>query len=138
MQKLKRLSTVENRLPQRTSARKLQMAQSTVYRQVKKIGHKRVNKLVCHKMFAKTVRKRRKCFWPLYLMLRKGRYKTWITSDEALFHPSSITDETNIESFHSKSVAKTLKSCYFAKRKLAIRLLVFQGLTKPKSKTNAK
>ncbi|GFT29820.1 hypothetical protein TNCV_4892121 [Trichonephila clavipes] len=48
-------------------------------------------------MSAKTVEKRRKCSWPLYLMLRKGIYKTWINSNKTLFHLSFTTDETKIQ-----------------------------------------
>ncbi|GFV84916.1 hypothetical protein TNCV_4298981 [Trichonephila clavipes] len=39
-------------------------------------------------MSVKTIGKRRKHCWPLYLMLCKGRYKTWISSGEPLFNPS--------------------------------------------------
>ncbi|GFU68606.1 hypothetical protein TNCV_1125921 [Trichonephila clavipes] len=57
----------------------------------KKIGYKKVNFPVCHQMSVKTVEKRRKRTFLLYLMLRKGRYKTWIFSDEELFHLPSTT-----------------------------------------------
>ncbi|GFU50815.1 hypothetical protein TNCV_2495191 [Trichonephila clavipes] len=48
-------------------------------------------------MSVKTVGKRRKRSWSLYLMLCKGRYKTWITSNEALFHLSFTTGKTRIQ-----------------------------------------
>ncbi|GFS84632.1 hypothetical protein TNCV_4607561 [Trichonephila clavipes] len=48
-------------------------------------------------MSAKTVEKRGKRSWSLYLMLRKGISKTWITSDKALFHLSFTTGEMKIQ-----------------------------------------
>ncbi|GFX79565.1 hypothetical protein TNCV_825541 [Trichonephila clavipes] len=45
-------------------------------------------------MSVKAVEKRRKRSWSLYLILRKDRYKTWITSDEALFLLSFATVKT--------------------------------------------
>ncbi|GFV83106.1 hypothetical protein TNCV_2802321 [Trichonephila clavipes] len=48
-------------------------------------------------MSPKTVEKRRKLSWPVYLMLPKGRYKTGITSDEVLFHLLFTTGKTKIQ-----------------------------------------
>ncbi|GFV03723.1 hypothetical protein TNCV_1876711 [Trichonephila clavipes] len=48
-------------------------------------------------MSAKTVEKRRKWSWPLYLMLRKDIYKAWIHSDKALFYLPFTTGETKIQ-----------------------------------------
>ncbi|GFV11305.1 hypothetical protein TNCV_3723941 [Trichonephila clavipes] len=48
-------------------------------------------------MSVKTIEKRRKRSLPLYLMLRNGRYETWITYDEALFHLSFTTGKTKIQ-----------------------------------------
>ncbi|GFU05884.1 hypothetical protein TNCV_3394681 [Trichonephila clavipes] len=64
---------------------------------MKKIGYKNVNFPDCHQMSVKTVEKRRKRSWPLYLMLCKGRYKTWITSSETLFHLSFTTGKMKIQ-----------------------------------------
>ncbi|GFS89500.1 uncharacterized protein TNCV_1810021 [Trichonephila clavipes] len=52
---------------------------------------------VYRQMSAKTVEKRRKRYWSLYLMLRKVINKTWITSDKALFHLTFTTGETKIQ-----------------------------------------
>ncbi|GFW01334.1 hypothetical protein TNCV_5029871 [Trichonephila clavipes] len=48
-------------------------------------------------MFVQTIEKRRKRYWSLYLMLRKGRCKIWITLDEALFHLPFPNDKTKIQ-----------------------------------------
>ncbi|GFU24161.1 putative DD41D transposase [Trichonephila clavipes] len=57
-------------------------------------------------MFVKTVEKRRKPSWPLYLMLRKGRYKAWITSNEALLHLSFTAGKMKIQYISSKKSRK--------------------------------
>ncbi|GFU30612.1 uncharacterized protein TNCV_2615071 [Trichonephila clavipes] len=57
-------------------------------------------------MFVKTVGKRRKRSWPLYLILRKGKYKARITSDEAQFHLSLTTGKTKIQYISSKKRRK--------------------------------
>ncbi|GFT28851.1 uncharacterized protein TNCV_3585611 [Trichonephila clavipes] len=57
-------------------------------------------------MSVKTVEKRRKRSWPLYLMVRKGRYKARITPDEALFHLSFTTGKTKIQYISSKKRRK--------------------------------
>ncbi|GFU85035.1 uncharacterized protein TNCV_1552981 [Trichonephila clavipes] len=57
-------------------------------------------------MSVKTVEKRRKRSWPLYLMLRNGRYKAWTTSDEAQFHMSFTTGKTKIQYISSKKPRK--------------------------------
>ncbi|GFT62313.1 uncharacterized protein TNCV_4717131 [Trichonephila clavipes] len=57
-------------------------------------------------MSVKTVEKRRKRSWPLYLMLCKGRYKTWAASDEALFHLSFTTSKTKIQYISRKKRRK--------------------------------
>ncbi|GFY14171.1 hypothetical protein TNCV_3613601 [Trichonephila clavipes] len=48
-------------------------------------------------MSVKTVEKQRKRSWSLYLILRKGRYKAWITSVEALFHLSFTTGKMKMQ-----------------------------------------
>ncbi|GFW24585.1 hypothetical protein TNCV_2404501 [Trichonephila clavipes] len=53
-------------------------------------------------MSVKTVEKRRKGSWSLYLMLCKGRYKAWV-SDEALLHLSFTTGKTMIQYISHKS-----------------------------------
>ncbi|GFS68656.1 uncharacterized protein TNCV_1958831 [Trichonephila clavipes] len=70
--KRKRLIAVENPLSQRTSAKKLVVLQSTICRQIKKIGYEKVNKPVCLQISLKTVKKRIKRSWSPYLMFRKG------------------------------------------------------------------
>ncbi|GFS65939.1 uncharacterized protein TNCV_2509901 [Trichonephila clavipes] len=57
-------------------------------------------------MSVKTVEKRRKRSLPLHLMLRKGRNKAWITSDEAQFHLSFPTGKTKIQYISSKKRRK--------------------------------
>ncbi|GFW96611.1 hypothetical protein TNCV_2846681 [Trichonephila clavipes] len=48
-------------------------------------------------MSVKTIEKRRKRSWSLYLMLCKGTYKAWITSDKALFHLSFTIGKTKMQ-----------------------------------------
>ncbi|GFU44409.1 uncharacterized protein TNCV_1505461 [Trichonephila clavipes] len=57
-------------------------------------------------MSFKTVEKRRKRSWPLYLMLRKGRYKARITSDEAQFRLSFTTSKMQIQYISRKKRCK--------------------------------
>ncbi|GFX45275.1 putative transposable element [Trichonephila clavipes] len=57
-------------------------------------------------MSVKTEEKRRKRYWYLYLMLRKGRDKAWITSDEAQFHLSFATGKTKSQKISSKKRRK--------------------------------
>ncbi|GFY35895.1 uncharacterized protein TNCV_4842681 [Trichonephila clavipes] len=57
-------------------------------------------------MSVKTIEKRRKRSWHLYLMLYKGRYKTWVTSDEALFILAFITGKTKIQYISVKNRRK--------------------------------
>ncbi|GFT13600.1 uncharacterized protein TNCV_3830731 [Trichonephila clavipes] len=57
-------------------------------------------------MSVKTVEKRRKRSWSLYLMLRKGRYKAWITPDDAQFHLSFTTGKRKIQNISSKKRRK--------------------------------
>ncbi|GFV51468.1 uncharacterized protein TNCV_844071 [Trichonephila clavipes] len=57
-------------------------------------------------MSVKSVEKRRKRSKPLYLILRKSRYKTWITPDEALFHLSFTTGKTKTQYITSKKHRK--------------------------------
>ncbi|GFW49235.1 hypothetical protein TNCV_3057451 [Trichonephila clavipes] len=73
-------------------------------------------------MSLNTVEKRRKRSWPLYLMLRKGRYKAWITSDETQFHLCFTTGKTKIPYISSK---KRRKDAAFSKN--ASSLLVWYG-----------
>ncbi|GFX95186.1 protein turtle [Trichonephila clavipes] len=87
--KLKRLIAVENLLPQKT-AKKPYLWQSTIYHQVKKIGYKKVNKSVCLQMSVKTMEKRRKRSWSLYLRLSKGPQRKYSAYDRELHKQSSI------------------------------------------------
>ncbi|GFU60699.1 uncharacterized protein TNCV_2754551 [Trichonephila clavipes] len=57
-------------------------------------------------MCVKTVERRRKRSRSLYLMLRKGRYKAWITSNDALLHLSFITGKTKIQYIYRKKRRK--------------------------------
>ena len=77
------------------AAKKPQVSQPTICRQIKNVGYKKVNEPICHQMSAKIVEKTKKTF--LGLMLRKGRYKTWIISDEAVFHLTSTTGKTKMQ-----------------------------------------
>ncbi|GFW80394.1 hypothetical protein TNCV_2945261 [Trichonephila clavipes] len=70
-------------------------------------------------MSVKTVEKQRKRPWGLYLMLRKGRYKAWIDSDEALFHLSFTIVKTKIQYISSKKCRKDAAALKKAKKKLS-------------------
>ncbi|GFV02936.1 hypothetical protein TNCV_2743991 [Trichonephila clavipes] len=48
-------------------------------------------------MSVMTIEKRRKRSWSLYLILCKGRYKRWITSDEQLYQLSFPTGKTKVQ-----------------------------------------
>ncbi|GFV62248.1 transposable element Tcb1 transposase [Trichonephila clavipes] len=61
---------------------------------------------VCRQMSVKTRKTKKKRSWPLYLMLRKDRYKAWINSVEALFHLSFTTGKTKIQHISSKKRRK--------------------------------
>ncbi|GFX55304.1 hypothetical protein TNCV_3968581 [Trichonephila clavipes] len=60
-------------------------------------------------MCIKTIEKRRKRSWPLYLTKRKRRYTAWIASDEALFHLSFTIGKTKIKNTSSKKRPKEVK-----------------------------
>ncbi|GFW63216.1 uncharacterized protein TNCV_581561 [Trichonephila clavipes] len=107
------LITVENPLRQITLEKKLQVSHSKVCCQIKKIGYKKENAPLCRQMSAKTVGKRRKRSWPMYLMLRKGRYETWITSQEKRIVSTVIQNWRNedINSEKSLKFQKELRSC---------------------------
>ncbi|GFX01369.1 uncharacterized protein TNCV_4736101 [Trichonephila clavipes] len=127
-------------------AKKLQIQQLTIYRQVKKLGYKKANFRIYHQLSVKTVEKRRKRSCPLYLMLCKGRYKAWITSDEALFHLSFTTGKTKIQYIYRKKCRKNaavLKRASWLSGVMVWMGMSPQGLRKPffvepKSKINAK
>ncbi len=74
-------------------------------------------------MSAKTVEKRRKRSWPLYLILRKGRYKKLIISDEELSHLSSTTGKIKIQYISLKKRRKEAA----AKDKLNVRCYGMDG-----------
>ncbi|GFW18143.1 uncharacterized protein TNCV_4006831 [Trichonephila clavipes] len=129
--KLKRITTVENHLPPKRMASKLHKKQSTICRHVKKIGDKKVNFPVCQEKSVKTVEKRRKCSWSLYLMLSKSRYKAWITSDEALFHLLFTTGKTKISSKKRRKIRAVLKNTSWPSGIMVWTEMSPQGLTKP-------
>ncbi|GFW68058.1 hypothetical protein TNCV_1618191 [Trichonephila clavipes] len=82
----------------------------------------------CHKMSPKTVEKRRKRSWPVYLLLPIGRYKTWITLDEALFHLSSTTGKTKLQHISPKKRRKDADVWgEFGKDKLAVKCYGIDG-----------
>ncbi|GFX85230.1 uncharacterized protein TNCV_4849121 [Trichonephila clavipes] len=85
-------------------------------------------------MNVKTVEKRRKRSWPLYVMLRKVRYKTWITSDEAQFRLSFTTSKTKIQYISKKKRRKhasVLKNASWLSGVMVWTEMSSQGLTKP-------
>ncbi|GFW31729.1 uncharacterized protein TNCV_3099541 [Trichonephila clavipes] len=84
-------------------------------------------------MSVKTVGKRRKRSWSLYLILRKGRYKTWIISDETLFHLSFTTGKTKTQYIPSKKRRKdaaVLKNASWPSGVMVWTKISSQGLTK--------
>ncbi|GFT56982.1 uncharacterized protein TNCV_189801 [Trichonephila clavipes] len=96
-------------------------------------------------MSLKTVEKRRKHFRSLYLMLHKGRYKTRITSYEALFDLSFTTGKMKIQ--YNSSEKRRKDAAVLQKLSWLSGVMVWmgmssQGLTKllfiePKSKIDA-
>ncbi|GFV54361.1 uncharacterized protein TNCV_4585911 [Trichonephila clavipes] len=85
-------------------------------------------------MSVKTVEKQRKRSWPVYLMLRKCRYKARITSDEALFHLSFTTGKTKIQYISSKKHRKdaaVLKNAIWPSGVMVWTKMSSQGLGKP-------
>ncbi|GFW37008.1 uncharacterized protein TNCV_5019061 [Trichonephila clavipes] len=93
-------------------------------------------------MSIKTVEKRRKRSWPLYLMLCKGRYKSYITSDEAQLHLSFTTGKTKIQYIPSKDAA-VLKNASWPSGVMIWMGMSSRGLKKPyfvetKAKIDAK
>ncbi|GFV42370.1 uncharacterized protein TNCV_4311011 [Trichonephila clavipes] len=85
-------------------------------------------------MSVKPVEKRRKHSWPLYLMLRKDRYKAWITFDEALFHLSFTTGKMKIQYISSKKRRKdaaVLKNASWPSGVMVWTEISSQGLIKP-------
>ncbi|GFY06623.1 uncharacterized protein TNCV_3524791 [Trichonephila clavipes] len=85
-------------------------------------------------MSVKKVEKRRKRSWPLYLMLRKDRYKAGITSDEALFHLSFTTGKTKIQYISSKkrrTDAAVLKNASWPSGVMIWTEMSSQGLIEP-------
>ncbi|GFW68665.1 uncharacterized protein TNCV_530181 [Trichonephila clavipes] len=143
--KLKRLIAVENPLLQRTLGNKLQVSQLTICHQVNKTGNKKVKKPVCIQVSVKTIEKRRKRSLPLYLTF-KGRYKEWMTSNEALFHLSSTTGETKPPCISSEKRcrdATVLQNAIWPSGVMVWMGMSSQGLTKPffvepKAKIDAK
>ncbi|GFW97883.1 uncharacterized protein TNCV_1426461 [Trichonephila clavipes] len=82
-------------------------------------------------MSAKTVEKRS---WPLYLILRKDRYKAWITSDEALFHLPFTTGKTKTQYISRKKRRKDVAVLQNASWPSGVMVWIgmsSQGLTKP-------
>ncbi len=68
---------------QREMAKVLDVSQRTIGRNIKKLNMKLVKKPKYHALTPATILKRYKRSWPLYLRLRKDRWKRFITSDEA-------------------------------------------------------
>ncbi|GFW79348.1 uncharacterized protein TNCV_2477551 [Trichonephila clavipes] len=99
---------------------------------------------ICHQISVKTVAKRRKRYRPLYLMLYKGRYKTWIPSNEALFHLSFTTGKTKIQYISSKkhlkdaAVLKNGRQVLWYGRKYPLKALTKPFFVEPNFKIDAK
>ncbi|GFW52195.1 uncharacterized protein TNCV_2426421 [Trichonephila clavipes] len=82
-------------------------------------------------MSVKTVEKRRKRSWPLYLILLKGRCKAWITSDEAQFHLSFTTGQTKIQYISRRKPRKDAAVLQNTIWSSGVMAKSSQGLTKP-------
>ncbi|GFX88838.1 uncharacterized protein TNCV_2575451 [Trichonephila clavipes] len=85
-------------------------------------------------MSENTVEKQRKRSWPLYFMLRKSRYKTWITSHRALFHLLSTTGKMKMQHISSEKRRKDADVLEKASKASGVMIWMEmspQGLTKP-------
>ena len=72
---------------QREMASKLGISQATVQRTIAKIIRQKLRKKCgVHKLNNKQIEKRRARAWRLYLRLNNGKWKNYVTTDEAMFY----------------------------------------------------
>ena len=81
---------------QRYLAKLYKVSQSTISSYVKKLDLKKYSKPRNHKLNAQAVEKRRVRSLPLYRKLCGGRYKDFVTSDEALMYISDADGNRKI------------------------------------------
>ena len=95
---LNNMTSNKNPLSQQRMASKIGTERYVVsYHIRKKLKKKVVKKPKCHALTAKTIEKRYRRSWPLYLKLRGQRWRKFITSDEALFHITDADGKTKIQ-----------------------------------------
>jgi hypothetical protein len=82
---------------QREMAKVLDVSQRTIGRNIKKLNMKLVKKPKGHALTPATILKRYKRSWPLYLRLRKDRWKRFIRSDEAWFYITNSGGKRNVQ-----------------------------------------
>lgn len=131
---LKRKVLNPNPPTQRTLSAQYGVSQSTIGRNIKKLEIKLVKKPKGHHLNDSSVEKRYKRSWPLYRKLRKGRWKKFITSDEAFFYLHGNYGERQVQyiSRHEKrSMAQTFSTKTHPKGYMVWIGISANGATKP-------
>ena len=109
MKKLKKMVENPNPRPQRVMANLLNVSPRVINYQIHKVlNKKKVNKPKVHALTQKMKEKRYKRSWSFYNMLKKDKWKRFITSDEACFYLSEKNGKT---SFQYLSRGQTRNDC---------------------------
>lgn len=95
---LKNMTENPNPLTQSSMANKLGTNVGVIQYQINKILNKKLlKKPKCQALSPKSIGKRYRRSWPLYLRLRGQRWRKVVTSDEALFHLSGNNGQTKVQ-----------------------------------------
>lgn len=87
--RLKRLVLKVHPPTQNDLRRRFNCSRGCIQRAIKRMNVRLVKKPKCHSLSAATIEKRHRRSWPLYLRLRKSRWRSFITSDEAWVYLSN-------------------------------------------------
>lgn len=94
---LRKRVMVDNPPTTRTLASTLNISQTNVRYNIKKLGLKKVMKPRCHYIPTSSVAKRAARAYGLYKKLNKGQWKNYITSDEAWFYVQGGNEKRDIQ-----------------------------------------
>lgn len=98
LQKLDKMTSKPDPPTQASMAKALNVSQQVVSYQLKqKLKKKCHKKPKCHHLSERSVQIRRQRSWPLYKLLRKDRWRQFITTDEAWIYLSDTNAKSNVQ-----------------------------------------